>query len=63
MNIVYESNGEPLAFEKFACELFARASPPGEQTIYPIALRPQQARATSVPVARQVHAGGARCFG
>jgi hypothetical protein len=23
MNIVYESDGEPLAFEKFACELIA----------------------------------------
>ena len=27
MNIVYEFDGEPLAFEKFACELIARASP------------------------------------
>ena len=27
MNIVYESDGEPLAFEKFACKLIARASP------------------------------------
>jgi hypothetical protein len=24
MNIVYESDGEPLAFEKFACELIAQ---------------------------------------